>query len=100
MGAGNSAAYIRARLQRDHPEIAESLDRGEFRSARATATPAQPLAPAEIGIEGGKAGPGRGNKTVTDGHGFKPASQIGPNSQERILRRLARDAPEVLDALS
>lgn len=32
-----SAAYLKARLQRDHPEIAEALDRGEFKSARAAA---------------------------------------------------------------
>ena len=34
---GNDVAYLKARLQRDHPEIAEALDRGEFRSARAAA---------------------------------------------------------------
>lgn len=32
---GNSAEYIKARLRRDHPEIAEELERGEHRSARA-----------------------------------------------------------------
>lgn len=32
---GTSAAYIKARLRRDHPEIAEALDRNEFKSARA-----------------------------------------------------------------
>ena len=32
---GNSADYIKARLRRDHPEIAEELERGEHRSARA-----------------------------------------------------------------
>ena len=31
----NSAEYIKARLRRDHPEIAEELERGEHRSARA-----------------------------------------------------------------
>lgn len=31
----NSADYIKARLRRDHPEIAEELERGEHRSARA-----------------------------------------------------------------
>jgi len=40
---GDNATYIRARLQRDHPEIAESLDRGEFRSARAAAIEAGDL---------------------------------------------------------
>lgn len=33
-GTGN-AEYIKARLRRDHPEIAEQLERGEHRSARA-----------------------------------------------------------------
>lgn len=32
---GESADYIRARLRRDHPEIAEQLEQGEHRSARA-----------------------------------------------------------------
>ena len=32
---GNNEDYIKARLRRDHPEIAEQLDRGEHRSARA-----------------------------------------------------------------
>lgn len=32
---GNSTAYIRARLKAEHPEIAEQLERGEHRSARA-----------------------------------------------------------------
>lgn len=32
---GTSADYVRARLRRDHPEIAEELERGEHRSARA-----------------------------------------------------------------
>lgn len=34
---GTSADYIKARLRRDHPEIAEQLERGEHRSARAAA---------------------------------------------------------------
>lgn len=34
---GRGSAYIRARLQRDHPELAEALDRGEIKSARAAA---------------------------------------------------------------
>lgn len=32
---GEGPDYIRARLRRDHPEIAEELERGEHRSARA-----------------------------------------------------------------
>ena len=32
---GTQAEYIKARLRRDHPEIAEELERGEHRSARA-----------------------------------------------------------------
>lgn len=31
---GNEAAYIEARLRRDHPGIAEQLERGEYKSAR------------------------------------------------------------------
>jgi Arc/MetJ-type ribon-helix-helix transcriptional regulator len=34
---GNSADYLRARLDRDHPEIAEALDRKEYRSIRQAA---------------------------------------------------------------
>lgn len=34
---GTSAQYIRAKLKAHHPEIAEQLERGEFRSARAAA---------------------------------------------------------------
>jgi hypothetical protein len=34
MQHGNSAQYIKAKLKADHPEIAEQLERGEFRSAR------------------------------------------------------------------
>jgi len=32
---GETAAYLTARLERDHPEIAEQLNAGEFKSARA-----------------------------------------------------------------
>jgi hypothetical protein len=31
---GDTADYIKARLRRDHPEIAERLEQGEFKSAR------------------------------------------------------------------
>jgi hypothetical protein len=34
---GENAAYLAARLKRDHPEIAERLANGEFRSIRAAA---------------------------------------------------------------
>ena len=34
---GNSAEFLKARLRRDHPEIADQLEQGEFRSARAAA---------------------------------------------------------------
>ena len=40
-----SADYIRARLRRDHPEIAEALDRNEFKSARAAAIEAGIIKP-------------------------------------------------------
>lgn len=42
---GNSAAYLKARLQRDHTEIAEALDRNEFKSARAAAIEAGIIKP-------------------------------------------------------
>jgi len=34
---GNQAAYLKARLRRDAPELADALDRGEIKSARAAA---------------------------------------------------------------
>jgi hypothetical protein len=42
---GNSADYIRARLHRDHPQLAAALDRGEYRSARAAAIEAGIITP-------------------------------------------------------
>lgn len=42
---GDNAAYLKARLQRDHPEIAEALERGEFKSARAAAIEAGIIKP-------------------------------------------------------
>jgi chemotaxis response regulator CheB len=34
---GNSAGYLVRRLKRDHPQIAQALARGEYRSVRAAA---------------------------------------------------------------
>lgn len=45
MKYGENAAYIRARLERDHPEVAAALDRGEHRSARAAAIAAGIIKP-------------------------------------------------------
>lgn len=45
MKHGETVAYLKARLQRDHPEIADALDRGEFRSARAAAIEAGIIRP-------------------------------------------------------
>jgi hypothetical protein len=42
---GESAAYLAARLKRDHQEIAERLARGEFRSIRAAAIEAGIITP-------------------------------------------------------
>jgi hypothetical protein len=42
---GNEAAYIRARLERDHPDVAAALERGEHRSARAAAITAGIIKP-------------------------------------------------------
>lgn len=39
------ADYIKARLRRDHPEIADQLEQGEFRSARAAAIAAGIVTP-------------------------------------------------------
>ena len=58
---------------------------------------AQPLAPAEIGVEGGKPGPGRGNKTP-DNVSRLPEEGYG-NSQTYLLRRIARDQPQLLDQI-
>ena len=52
-----------------------------------------PLAEQEIGIEGGKPGPGRGNKT--DGN----TNCLNGTTVDYTLRRLARDKPELLDAI-
>lgn len=35
--AGTCAVYLKARLQRDHPDLAEALERGKIKSARAAA---------------------------------------------------------------
>ena len=42
---GRGVNYIRARLLRDHPEMAAALDRGEYRSARAAAIEAGIITP-------------------------------------------------------
>jgi len=42
---GDNAGYIRARLQRDHPEIAEQLEAGQFMSARQAAIAAGIIKP-------------------------------------------------------
>jgi hypothetical protein len=55
---------------------------------------AQPLAPAEIGVEGGKPGPGRGHKTLDNVNPLQ-----GGNSQSYLLRRIARDQPPLLDQI-
>jgi hypothetical protein len=40
---GNSAAYLSARIKRDHPEIAAAVERGEYRSMRRAAIAASGL---------------------------------------------------------
>ena len=42
---GGNPDYLEARLRRDHPEIADALERGEFRSARAAAIAAGIIKP-------------------------------------------------------
>jgi hypothetical protein len=41
----NSAAYLQARLRRDAPEVADALERGEIKSARAAAIEAGIITP-------------------------------------------------------
>ena len=43
MSLAGNADYIKARLRRDHPEIAEQLEQGEHRSARRGHSTQQPL---------------------------------------------------------
>ena len=45
----------------------------------------------------GEIGNGRKNESRVDNVHSKSANQLNSNSQERILRRLARDAPDVLE---
>jgi hypothetical protein len=45
----------------------------------------------------GKIGNGRADESRVDIVHSKPTNQLNSNSQERILRRLARDAPDVLE---
>ena len=61
MKHGNQAAYLQARLRRDEPKIADALERGEFRSARAAAIEAGIIKPvptvrlvADMGVVAGK----------------------------------------------
>jgi hypothetical protein len=54
----------------------------------------QPLPDQTIGIEGGQAGPGRSNKTADNVSRFSYG-----NDTSYTLRRLARDAPELLDKI-
>ena len=116
----NSAAYLQARLRRDEPKIADALERGEFPSVRAAAIEADIIKPVrrlvEEGLtpeEGAKVlqlaitqakaqplaavdapGPGRGHKTLDN---INPLQ--GGTSQAYLLRRIARDQPQLLDQI-
>lgn len=59
-----------------------------------TQAKAQPLAAAEIGVEGGKPGPGRGHKTGSDS-----TRLVRGETQTYLLRRIARDQPQLLDQI-
>ena len=72
--------------QRFEPVTKAEVDAITLAAAKAQT---QPLAAAEIGVEGGKPGPGRGNKTGDDVTRF-PAESKG-NSQAYLLRRIARN---------
>lgn len=76
-------------LDEEHPTEAVPAAQALITNAAA----AQPLAPPRrpTAAEAVEAA----NK-VAIGH-LKPVSQLSPNSQERILRRLARDAPDILE---
>ena len=74
----------------DQEQPKEAVSRDQALMASAVAAAAQPLAPsrrptAEEAL----------NKV--DNVHLKPANQLNSNSQERILRRLARDAPDILE---
>jgi hypothetical protein len=56
-----------------------------------TQAKAQPLA---AHVEGGKPGPGRGHKTLDNVNPLQ-----GGNSQSYLLRRIARDQPQLLDQI-
>lgn len=62
----------------------------DLRGVKGVAAQAQPLA-----IQGEI---GNGRSRVANGHS-KPVSQQSSNSQERILRRLARDRPDLLEMM-
>jgi hypothetical protein len=62
--------------------------------AAAQAAAAKPLA------ENGKIGNGRSSEIrVANGHATRPSNSLSSNSQERILRRIARDQPDLLDEI-
>lgn len=74
-------------LDQEQPKEAVSRDQALMASAAAT----QPLA------QHGEIGNGRTGESRVDNVHPKPANQLNSNSQERILRRLARDAPDILE---
>jgi len=48
----------------------------------------------------GEIGNGRGHKSrVANSHSTRPANKLSSDSQERILRRIARDQPDLLDEI-
>ena len=73
-------------LDQEQPKEAVSRDQALMASAAA----AQPLAPSR------RPTTEEAMNKVADSH-LKPASQLSSDSQERILRRLARDAPDILE---
>jgi hypothetical protein len=114
MKHGNQAAYLQARLRRDAPEVADALERGEFPSVRAAAIEAGIIKPVRRLVKGGltpeegakvlqlaitqaKAQPLAENGTNQHQEGFTMSNPPPPtgNSQSYLLRRIARDQPQL-----
>jgi hypothetical protein len=114
MKHGNQAAYLQARLRRDAPEVADALERGEFPSVRAAAIEAGIIKPVQRLVKGGLT-PEEGAKVLqlaitqakaqplaahgTNQHREEDITKSSPpqlgNSQSYLLRRIARDQPQL-----
>ncbi len=92
---GDTLDFAKVLQQLAEGKVAEA-EQSVRTALEAKAQEAKPGPEQEIGVQGGKAGPGRGHvKTPDQISGFS-ALAYG-TSQDYLLSRLARDAPEVLD---